>query len=166
MVKKNVEDLMNAQIANELDAAHTYLSMSAYLEFVNLPGFANWMRIQAGEEIEHAMKFYTQIVERGGRVRLAALRQPPIEFESPLQVAELALAHEQKVTGQIHAIYDLAVQEKDYASQSFLKWFVDEQVEEELNATTLIEKLKMVGDFKAGLYMLDNELGEREKEEE
>ena len=163
MLKKNVEDLMNAQIANELDAAHKYLSMSAYLESINMPGFAGWMRIQAGEEIEHAMKFYSQIVERGGRVRLASLAQPPIEFESPLKVAELALAHEQKVTAQIHAIYDLAVQEKDYATQVFLNWFVDEQVEEEVNATNLIDKLKMVGDFSAGLYMLDKELGERKE---
>lgn len=165
MLKKNIEDLMNAQIANELDAAHKYLSMSAYLEAINMPGFGQWMRIQANEELEHAMKFYNHIIERGGRVRLAALAAPPVEFESPLQVAELALAHEQKVTGQIHAIYDLAVQEKDYAAQSFLLWFVDEQVEEELNATTLIDKLKLVGDFKAGLYMLDKELGEREDEE-
>ena len=164
MLNKNIEDLMNAQIANELDAAHKYLSMSAYLESINMPGFAGWMRLQAGEEVEHAMKFYSQIIERGGRVRLGALPQPPIEFESPLQVAELALAHEQKVTAQIHAIYDLAVQDKDYASQTFLNWFVDEQVEEEVNATMLIDKLKMVGDFSAGLYMLDKELGERQAE--
>jgi ferritin len=164
MLKRNVEDLMNAQIANELDAAHKYLSMSAYLESITMPGFAHWMRIQANEELEHAMKFYNHIIERGGRVRMSELPAPPVEFESPLQVAELALAHEEKVTGQIYAIYDLAVKENDYAVQTFLHWFVDEQVEEELSATTLIEKLKMVGDSKAGLYMLDKELAAREAE--
>lgn len=162
MLKKNVEDLMNAQVANELGAANLYLSISAYLESINMPGFANWMRIQANEEVGHAMRFYNHIVERGGRVRVSALPQPQVEFESPLKAAEAALAHEQKVTAQINTIYDLATAEKDYASQSFLRWFVDEQVEEELNATTLIDKLSMVGDFKPGLFMVDKDLGGRE----
>ena len=95
-------------------------------------------------------------------MRVSALPQPQVEFESPLKAAEAALAHEQKVTAQINTIYDLATAEKDYASQSFLRWFVDEQVEEELNATTLIDKLSMVGDFKPGLFMVDKDLGGRE----
>ncbi len=164
MLKKNIEDLMNAQVAHELDAAHVYLSMSAYLESINMPGFAQWMRIQAQEEIGHAMRFYTHIIDRNGRVRLDALPKPPVEFDSPLDVAKKALAHEEKVTGQINAIYDLAVQEKDYASQSFLKWFVDEQIEEEKNAGVLIQQFEMVGGEKAALYMLDKELGGRQAE--
>jgi ferritin len=119
------------------------------------------MRVQAQEEVGHAMKFYGFIHDRGGRVLLQAIDQPPVEFQSPLAVFEQTLVHEQKVTGMIHNLYALAVQEKDYASQVFLQWFVDEQVEEEKNATQLVELLKMVGDKGHALVMVDRQLAKR-----
>jgi len=161
MLNKAMQDAMNEQIKNELYSAYIYLSMSAYFEDNNLPGFAHWMRVQAQEEEGHAMKFYSFINERGGRVILRAIDQPPIEFESPLDVFERTLEHEQKVTGMIHRLYSLALQEEDYASQIFLQWFVTEQVEEEDGATQIMETLKLIGDKHHALLMLDRELGGR-----
>lgn len=161
MLSKTIQDAMNEQIKNELYSAYLYLSMSAYCEATNLPGFAHWMRVQAQEEEAHAMKFYDFICERGGRVVLQAIDQPPVEFQSPLHVFEQTLEHEQKVTAMIHDLYGLAVQEKDYASQAFLQWFVTEQVEEEGSATQIVETLKMIGDKGQALVMLDRELGRR-----
>ena len=161
MLNKTIQGAMNEQIKNELYSAYLYLSMSAYCEAANLSGFAHWMRLQAQEEVEHAIKFYQFIYERGGRVVLQAIDQPPGEFLSPLNVFEQTLAHEQKVTALIHDLYALAVQEKDYASQAFLQWFVTEQVEEEANATQIVDTLKMIGDKSHALLMLDRELGKR-----
>jgi ferritin len=161
MLSKTIQDAMNEQIKNELYSAYLYLSMAAYYDSMNLLGFAHWMRVQAQEEIGHAMKFYDFIYDRGGRVVLKAIDQPPAEFQSPLHVFEEALAHERRVTGMINNLYTLAIQEQDYASQSFLKWFVDEQVEEERSAAQIIETLKMIGDHKGALFMLDRELGQR-----
>ncbi|MDH4138293.1 MAG: ferritin [Anaerolineae bacterium] len=161
MLSKTIQDAMNEQVKNELYSAYLYLSMSAYCEAANLPGFAHWMRVQAQEEVEHAMKFYHFVYERGGRVALQAIDQPPVEFQSPLHVFEQTLAHEQKVTTMIHDLYTLAVQEKDYASQAFLQWFVTEQVEEEASATQIVETLKRIGDKSHALIMLDKELGRR-----
>lgn len=161
MLGKKMQDAMNEQIKNELYSAYLYLSMAAYFETENLKGFAHWMRVQAEEEQEHALKFFDFIHERGGRVALHAIDQPPAEFESPLGVFEETLSHEQKVTSLIHDLYALALEESDYASQVFLHWFVDEQVEEEANATEILEQLKMVGDKTQGLLMLDRALGER-----
>lgn len=166
MLSKTLQDAMNEQIKNELYSAYIYLSMSAYCEAENLPGFAHWMRLQAQEEVGHAMKFYDFICDRGGRVALKAIDQPPIEFQSPLDVFEKTLEHEQKVTGMIHNLYALAVQEKDYPSQVFLQWFVDEQVEEEKNASQIVETLKMIGDQGPALIMLDRELAQRQAEDE
>jgi ferritin len=154
-------DAMNEQIAHECFSAYSYLSLSAWCESVNLPGFANWMRVQAREEIEHAMKFYHFIIDRGGRVRLAAIQQPPVDCDSPLDVFEKALASEQRVTGQIERLYALAVQEQDFAGQAFLNWFVEEQVEEEKLVSQVIETLKLIGDDKPALVMLDRELAQR-----
>lgn len=161
MLKKSLLDAMNSQIKHELYSAYFYLSMSAYFEASNLPGSARWMRLQAQEEQGHAMKFFDYIHDRGGQVVLQAIDQPPSDFKSPLDVFERTLAHEQKVTGLINSLYELAVKENDYASQSFLQWFVDEQVEEEKNATQIVEMLRMVGDHKGNLLMLDHRLGER-----
>lgn len=154
-------DAMNEQITHELFSAYSYLSLSAWCESVNLPGFANWLRVQAQEEIEHAMKFYHFIVDRGGRVRLAAIAQPPVDCASPLDVFQKALASEQRVTGQIERLYALAVQEQDFAGQAFLNWFVEEQVEEEKITSQVIETLKLIGDDKPALVMLDRELAQR-----
>ncbi len=161
MLSTRMQDAMNEQIKNELYSAYLYLAMSAYFESENLPGFAHWMRLQAEEEQTHALKFFDFINERGGRVALGAIEEPPADFASPLNVFEETLSHEQKVTGMIHDLYALALEEKDYASQVFLHWFVDEQVEEEAHATEILEQLKMVGDRAQGLLMLDRGLGER-----
>jgi len=136
--------------------------MSAYSESIGLPGLAHWMRVQAQEEQGHAMRFYRFIAERGGRVELQALDQPPAEYGSPLDLFEKTLAHERKVTGLINDLYALAVREEDYASQVFMQWFITEQVEEEQNATQILEVLKMIGDSAQGLLMLDRELGQRQ----
>lgn len=161
MLNKTIQDAMNEQIKNELYSAYLYLSMSAYCESINLPGFAHWMRMQEQEEKMHAMKFYDYIHERGGRVVLQAIDQPPAEFQSPLDILEKTLEHEQKVTAMINDLYALAVQEKDYASQIFLQWFVTEQVEEEDSVSQIIETLEMIGDNRHALLMLDRELSAR-----
>ena len=139
--------------------------MAAYFESITLPGMAHWMKMQAQEEYFHAMKFYDFIHDRGGRVELQALDQPPIEFESPLDVYEKALAHEQKITGNINDLYALAFEEKDYPSQLLLQWFVDEQVEEERTAGDIVETLRRIGKESYALLMLDKELGQRVQEE-
>jgi len=161
MLNQKIQDAMNEQIKNELYSAYLYLSMSAYCESINLPGCANWMRMQDQEERIHAMKLFDFVHERGGRVVLQAIDQPPSEFKSLLDVFEKTLEHEQKVTGLINDLYALAVEEKDYASQIFLQWFVTEQVEEEDSVNQIIERLKMIGDSRQGLLMLDRDLGGR-----
>lgn len=161
MLSKKMQDALNEQIRHELGSAYIYLSMAAYCESKNLPGFAHWMKLQAQEELGHAMRFYKYINERGGRVVLQALEQPPVEFESPQDVFAKTLAHEQFITGRINELYALALAEKDYATQSFLTWFIDEQVEEEAHATEIVETLKMVGDKGQALIMLDRQLARR-----
>jgi ferritin len=163
---KAVEDAMNEQIKNEFYSAYQYLSMAAYCESENLPGFAQWMRTQAQEETEHAMKFYNFILDRNGRVVLQGIESPLVEFGSPLEVFEQALEHEQKVTAMIDELYALSVTENDYASQTFLQWFVTEQVEEEKNAGDVVDTLKMIGDKSEALFLLDRELGQRRPEEQ
>ena len=131
--------------------------MSAYFQSINLPGFANWMRVQTQEELVHAMKFYDFINERGGRVTLQQVEAPPTEWSSPLDVFENAYKHERKVTDLV----SLAFGEGDHATSIFLQWFVTEQVEEEASADEVVQKLKLVGDASGGLFMLDREMGQR-----
>lgn len=154
-------DGMNEQITHEIFSAYSYLSLSAWCETANLPGFAHWMRVQAQEEIEHAMKFYRFILDRGGQVRLMPIGQPPIDCASPLDVFQQALAGEQRVTGQIESLYALAVRDQDFAGQVFLNWFVEEQVEEEKITSQVIETLRMIGEDKPALVALDRELARR-----
>jgi ferritin len=161
-----MQDAMNEQIKNEFHSAYIYLSMSSYYESLNLPGFAHWMRLQAQEEVEHAMKFFDHINDRGGQITLLAIDAPPVEFDSPLAAFRMAYAHEQKVTGMIHNLYKIAVEENDFPALSMLQWFVDEQVEEEKSALEIVEQLEMVGEHKMGLFMVDRELGQRQPEEE
>jgi ferritin len=165
-MNQRLQEAMNNQITNEFYSAYTYLSLAAYCESINMPGFAHWLRVQAQEELEHAMKFFDHINERGGRVSLQAIEQPPTELGSLLEVFQAAYAQEQKVTGQIHSIYDIAVEEKDYAAQALLQWFAVEQVEEEQITSELVARLDMVGDHPASLVMLDRELAGRSPEEE
>ena len=145
-------------IAKGLDL---YLSMSAHFEAANLSGFAHWMRVQSREELNHAMKFFGYMQDQGCPVTLKAIAQPPTQFGSPLAIFQQVLEHEQKVTSLIHGIYDLAVKESDYATQNLLQWFVNEQVEEEKNATQIVEELKLVGDSGASLFLVDRQLAAR-----
>jgi ferritin len=161
MLSKALEQAINDQIKNELYSAYLYLSMSAHFEANNMPGSARWMRLQSNEEVSHAMKLFDYVNDRGSRVVLQGIDQPPAEFGSPLDIFEKALAHEQKVTGMINHIYDLAVKENDYPTQIELQWFITEQVEEEKSAGDIVEQLKVVGDHGPSLIMLDRALGAR-----
>mgnify|MGYP001233723314 CR=1 FL=1 len=161
MINKKLEERINYQINRELYSEYLYLSMSAYLENNGLAGMANFMRVQAQEEHFHAMKFFTYVNERGGRVVLDAIEQPPVDFESPLAVFEESLNHEKIVTDLINKLMDLAIEVNDHATRSFLNWYVDEQVEEENSFQTIIDKLELVGGKGHGLLMLDKDLGLR-----
>ena len=161
---EKLEQAINDQIQAEIYSAYLYLAMSAYCEDISMPGYAHWLRVQSEEEIEHAMKFFHYVNERGGRVILQPIQQPEAEFDSPLDVAKQTYEHEQKVTSLIHDLYALAVEEKDYAAQVFLQWYIDEQVEEEDSATRLVEMFEMVKDSPNGLFMLDQKLGARQED--
>ena len=161
MLKEKVLQVLNEQINAEQYSALMYLSMSAWLEDKGLSGFANWMYIQYQEELTHANKIFKYVVERDGKVSLKSIDQMPVEFESVLQIVEKTLEHEQHVTSLINNILDIAVAERDHATQSFLKWFVDEQVEEEANVTELLDSLKLIEGKGNGLFMLDRELRQR-----
>lgn len=161
MIKEKVQEALNEQIKWEFYSAYLYLSMAAYFGFVNLPGFANWMKVQAQEELVHAMKLFDFVTERGGKVTLAAVDAPPSEWDSPLAVFEATYEHEQVVTGRINALVDLAAAESDHATNQMLQWFVTEQVEEESSADEMVQKLKLVGKEGGGLFMLDRELALR-----
>jgi ferritin len=162
MLSPAMQDALNGQITKEFYASQLYLAMSAYLEALNLKGFAHWMRVQSEEEREHALKLFDFILERGGSVELGALEQPPSEFGSPVEIFQASLGHERKVTASINDLYGRAAAENDYASQVFLQWFIEEQVEEEANASEMIDRLLMAGDNKAALLMLDTEMKSRD----
>ncbi|HSO11311.1 MAG TPA: ferritin [Anaerolineales bacterium] len=164
MIGKPMQDAMNEQINKELFSSYLYLSMAAYFEDKNLPGFANWMRIQADEEREHAMKFYDFILERGGRVFLKGIDAPKTDWNSSLEVAEEVAAHEAKVTASIYALYELALKEKDYPAQVMLQWFIAEQVEEEKNAAEIVANLKLIEERGTAVLMLDHRLAKRKGE--
>lgn len=158
MLTEKMQQALNDQLNAELNAYYTYLSMSAYFEDQNLKGFAAWMRNHSDEEMVHAMKIYAFINERRGRVRLQPIAQPTIDWDAPLAAFEDALRHEQHVTHLINNLVDLSIQESDHATNSFLQWFVDEQVEEEQVVDAVIQDLKRVGDYGPGLFLLDREL--------
>jgi len=156
-----MQDALNAQLAEELASSYLYLAMSAYCASRNLPGFAHWLKIQSDEERGHAMKFYDFVQSRGWPVKLHRLDDPPSDFGSPLQLFERALTAEREVTAKIHQLYATASEIQDYASQTFLQWFVSEQVEEEKTSSALVETLRMIGDDQAALLTLDRELAGR-----
>ncbi|MGH7470521.1 MAG: ferritin [Longimicrobiales bacterium] len=162
MISQGVLDAINEQINHEFFSAYIYLSMSAYFESSNLPGFANWMKIQAREEVTHGLKLFDFVHNRGGRVVLKAIDAPPREFKNVQEVFEQALKHEQLVTKMIHDLYEIADQGHDFATQVALQWFITEQVEEEKSADLIVEQLKMIGTDRPALLMLDRELGSRQ----
>lgn len=161
MLNKNVEAALNAQINAEMWSAYLYLSMSAWCHAEGKPGMGNWFQVQFKEEQAHAQILFNYIVQRGGRVKLSPIEAVPEKWESPLDVFKATLEHENKVTELINNLFALALKENDFATQSMLKWFIDEQVEEEENAQTLIDNLTMIKDNGYGLYMLDKELAAR-----
>jgi ferritin len=161
MLSKKVEKAFNEQLNAELNSAYVYLSMAADFEEKNLTGFAHWMKVQAQEEVEHAMKFFGYINSRGGRVQLAKIDSPKSDWPSPLDSFKTALEHEKMITGRINDLVALANKESDHASHQFLMWFVSEQVEEEDSVGRVVERLKLVGDSPNGLLMMDHALGQR-----
>jgi ferritin len=161
MISKKMEKAINEQINWELYSSYLYFSMAAYFDSINLKGFSGWMRIQAMEEQTHTKRFYDFLTARGGRVILSAIKAPPPEWKSPLAVFQETLKHEQHVTGRINTLVDLSVKLKDHATNSFLQWFVNEQVEEESSADEVIQSLKLNENNPGGLFMIDKELAQR-----
>ncbi|MCX7705135.1 MAG: ferritin [bacterium] len=163
MMEKNLQKAMNEQIRNELYSAYLYLSMSVFFEEKNLPGMAKWMRIQAKEEVGHAMRFFDFMVDVGAKIELLEIDKPPADFTSATDIFEKTLEHEKKVTAMINKLVDLAQKANDNPAMVMLQWFVNEQVEEEKNATLILETLKMVKEQPSATVMLDRELGKREE---
>ena len=160
-ISKKMQDMLNEQINQELNAGYLYLSMAAFLEDESLPGFASWMKLQAEEEKEHAMKIFDFVHERGGRVTLKALSAPKSNWKNVEEIFVDAYAHEQKVTDLIYMLVDAANKERDYATVRMRDWFVNEQVEEEDSASSILDKVRMVKGSNSGLLYLDKELGKR-----
>lgn len=160
-IKENVLKKLNEQVTAEIYSSHLYLSMAAYFESENLKGMAKWMISQSHEEMQHAMRLYNFINERGGTIELDKIDKPKINWKNALEVFEDSYEHETKVTAMIHDLVKISRQENDYAAESMLMWFVDEQVEEEDSANEIVEKLRKIKDDSSALYMLDKELGTR-----
>ena len=161
MIKKVVQDEINEQIVRELYSSNLYLSMAAYYRLINLNGAANWMRVQVQEEMFHAMKFFDYLLERGGEAKIGVINAPPTKWKSPLDVFEAAQKHEESVTEYINKLATLAIKENDYATNILLQWFITEQVEEEATVTEIVERMKLAGESKSSLFMLDSELKTR-----
>jgi ferritin len=161
MLSPTMQDALAGQVNQEFFSSYLYLSMSLYCERLSLPGFGKWLRIQSGEENGHALKMLDYVLDRGGTVGLPAIEKPAADFKSVQDVFERTVAHEKKVTANINALYALALKEQDFASMEMLQWFIKEQVEEEKNATLILEQLKMVGDKGSSLVMLDHRMGKR-----
>ena len=160
-MKEKVEKAINSQVNFELYSSYLYMSMSSYLRSLNLNGFAHWMEIQVQEEIAHAMKLYNFLHERGANVEFGTIPKPKVSWKSPLEAFEDAYAHEQIVTGRINDLVDLALAEKDHATNAHLQWFVNEQVEEESNVLGILQQIKLAEGAPNGLFMLDRELLQR-----
>jgi ferritin len=161
MLSEKLEKALNGQLNYELYSAYVYAAMAAYFEATDLPGYANWMRVQVQEEMFHVSKFFGFINERDGRVRLAKVDEPPFEWKSPLAAFENAHEHEREVSRRINALVDMAREERDHAVENFLQWFVTEQVEEEASTKAVVQQLKFVGDDRHAIFMIDRELAAR-----
>ena len=160
-MKESVRRAINNQINHEFHAAYLYLAMAGHFELESLNGFGQWMRAQAREEVEHAMRLFDFMLQRGERVDLDEIAAPDAEFDSPVSIFRAALEHERKVTGLIHELYELASEEKDYPTRLELQWFIQEQVEEEDSVGSMVAQLEMAGENRAALLMLDRTLGDR-----
>ncbi len=160
-INDKIEDAINRQINAELYSAYLYLGMSARCTEMNLKGMGHWFYVQAQEEMTHAMKFYRFVLDRSGHPVMPSIEGVSTGWKTPVEMFAAAYTHEQKVTALINNIMDIAIAERDHATASMLNWFIDEQVEEEANASEITEKLKLIGDSKDGLFMLDKELSVR-----
>ena len=156
-----VEDILNAQINKEFYSAYLYLAMSDYFDSIGLKGFSNWTKVQAKEEMDHGMIIFDYIIARDSKVNLQTIEAPDIVFDGPLNVFEMILSHEKEVTESIESVANLSEDECDKATRCFIDWYIGEQVEEEANATELIETAKCIGNDKAAFYMFDKELAAR-----
>jgi ferritin len=163
MISKSIQNAINEQINKELYSSYLYLSMAAYFENKNLPGFAKWMYVQADEERTHGMKFFEHLLERGGKVELKSIATPEITWNTSLDVFKQVQEHEGAVTASINALYELALKEKDYPFQVVLQWFITEQVEEEKNAADIVQQLELIDAKGTAVLMLDHQLGHRGK---
>ena len=161
MLKEEMKNALEKQVNEEFFSAYLYLSMSAYFESIGLKGFANWMMVQYKEETDHGMKIYNYLMSQGADIKLFEIKEPVHKWDSPLHAFEETLKHEQHITQCINELVDLAEKLKDRATYNFLQWYIDEQVEEEENDREIIDKLKLIGDSKNGLFMLDKDLGQR-----
>ncbi len=161
MLTEKIQDALNEQMNIEFFSANLYLAMSAWMETRSLKGMAHWMRLQANEEQTHAMRFFDFILERGGNALVGALESPRVSWDSPLDAFEDAWRHECHISGLINNLVDLSVGEKDFATQSFLQWFINEQVEEESSVLEIVERLRLVGDNGAALFMMEADLAKR-----
>jgi len=161
MISKKMNEVLNGQINAELYSSYLYLSMSTWFSERSLSGFASWMRSQAQEELFHSVKMLDYLLERGGNTVLEAIDKPDGSWSSPLEVMQETADHEAKVTGLINDLVDVALEERDHASNIFLQWFVAEQVEEEASVGGIVEKMKMIGDASAGMFAMDMEMGKR-----
>lgn len=162
MINEKMVKALNEQINAELFSEYLYLAMSADFHSKNLEGFANWMRVQAKEENTHAMRIYDFLIQRNGKVELEAIQKPQASWPSPLSAFEAAYKHECYITDRINKLVELARSEKDHAAESFLKWFVDEQVEEEASTDKIVQQLKLVKDSAGSLLMIDHRLAKRQ----
>lgn len=166
MLKDNVLEKLNEQLKFELASAYVYFSMAAYFESISLKGFANWMAVQAQEELSHVVRIFNYVNDKGARVRTYALDAPKNDWGSPLDAIQDAYGHECMISEKINECVTLALEENDHSTNTFLQWFVAEQVEEEANADDLVQKLKLIGDNSSGLFLLDQELQKRKFEGE
>ncbi len=164
MLSKKMEKALNEQINAEYYSSYLYLSMAAWCYAENLSGFGHWMELQSQEELGHAMKLFDYVNSRGGRVVLKEIEAPPAEWDSPLAVMEATLEHEEKVTKMINELAELALSEKDFATNALLQWYINEQVEEEATASDIVNKLRMVKGAGNGLLMMDRVLAERQSQ--
>jgi ferritin len=161
MISKAMQEAVNEQINKELYSSYLYLSMAAYFENKNLPGFAKWLHVQTDEERGHGMKLYQHLVDRNGRVMLKAIAAPATDWKSNLEVFKEVQTHEAEVTASINGLYELALKEKDYPMQVLLQWFINEQVEEEKNAADIVQQLELIDAHGTAVLMLDHQLGKR-----
>lgn len=161
MLKENMKDAINNQIKMEMYSSNLYLSLAAYYHETNLNGFANWMRIQAQEETEHALKFFDYLLDRGANPEIMTIEAPPRKWASPLEGFQHALAHERKVTASINDLANLSIKEADHATHTLLQWFIQEQVEEEASVNEIVDRLELAGDSPGGLFILDHEMRSR-----